>query len=292
VTAPDAPAVSVILPCLDAAKTICVQLEALARQEWAKPWELVVSDGGSTDGTLEILDRYRERLPLRIVDSSDRRGNAHGRNVGAGAARAPALVFCDADDRVGDGWLAAVGEGLERHDFVSSRVDVTALNPPWLRSHRPHTGGSELPRVPFPPHMLYAGTCSLGIRKTLYEALGGFDESLHIADDDLSIRVQLAGNELILLRDAVVHVRHRDRWLDIFHQARSYARDWALFQKRYADPTLHVSVLRWLLHGWRWIVRATPWIRTPEGRSRLAWVLGWQVGRYEGSIEHRVLSIS
>jgi glycosyltransferase involved in cell wall biosynthesis len=291
VTAQNAPALSVIVPCLNAAATIRGQLDALARQEWSMPWELIVSDGGSTDGTVAVVEGFRERLPLRIVDSSARRGNAHGRNVGARAAGAPALVFCDADDEVGDGWLAAIGDALERHDFVSSRVDVDALNAPSLRTHRPHTGGRMLPRTPFPPYMPYAGTCSLGVRTALYERLGGFDERLHLADDDLAIRAALAGTEIVLVHDALVHVRHRDRPGDIFAQARRYSRDWAFFQRRYASPAFRVPPVAWLLHGWRWIALGLPWLRSREGRARLAWAVGWQLGRYEGSLRHRVFSI-
>jgi glycosyltransferase involved in cell wall biosynthesis len=61
----------VIIPCLDGSQTIAGQLEALARQECSDPWEIVLADNGSTDGTLDIVRRYQERLPnLRIVDAS------------------------------------------------------------------------------------------------------------------------------------------------------------------------------------------------------------------------------
>ncbi|MBF2059991.1 glycosyltransferase family 2 protein, partial [Fischerella thermalis] len=41
--------VSVIIPCLNAAETIGVQLEALANQQWSQPWEVIIADNGSTD---------------------------------------------------------------------------------------------------------------------------------------------------------------------------------------------------------------------------------------------------
>ena len=64
---------SVIIPCLNAEATIATQLEALANQHWSKPWEVVVSDNGSTDNSLEIVKSYKDRLPnLRIVDASAR----------------------------------------------------------------------------------------------------------------------------------------------------------------------------------------------------------------------------
>jgi glycosyltransferase involved in cell wall biosynthesis len=292
VISPDPTVVSVIIACLNGAETLADQLDALARQEWFQPWELIVSDNGSTDGTVALAERYRDRLPLRIVDASHARGNARARNAGARAARAPKLVFCDQDDEVADGWLAAVADGLEQHEIVSCRVDVDRLNSPALRDYRPHTSGTELPRVPFPPYMPYAATCSLGFRTSTFEELGGFDESVpSIPDDDISIRAHLAGKDVVLLEAAVVHYRHRERLPEIYRQARSYTRDWALFQKRYGDPNFRVSRSRWLLQGWRWIFRALPGARRQGGRAKVAWMLGCQIGRYQGSRRHGVRSI-
>jgi len=76
--------VSVILPCLNSSETIGVQLEALAKQSWDQSWELIVSDNGSTDRTLDVVEGYKHKIRnLRIVDSSTSRGCGHGRNVGA-----------------------------------------------------------------------------------------------------------------------------------------------------------------------------------------------------------------
>ena len=104
---------SVIIPLFNDAEYIAIQLNALANQNWSEPWELIVSDNGSTDGSLRVVEQYRKRIPnLRIVDSSDMRGAAHARNVGATAALSDNLAFCDADDEVAPGWLKAMGEAL------------------------------------------------------------------------------------------------------------------------------------------------------------------------------------
>ncbi len=48
---------SVIIPCFNAESTIAVQLEALANQHWSEPWEVIISDGGSSDRTTEIAQQ-------------------------------------------------------------------------------------------------------------------------------------------------------------------------------------------------------------------------------------------
>ena len=115
---------SVIVPCLNAADTISVQLKALAGQHWSEPWEVIVSDNGSTDNTLEIVKQYAKQSSLfHVVDASHHRGRGVARNVGARHASGEALAFCDADDEVAPGWVAAIGEALRRHDFVASRFE-------------------------------------------------------------------------------------------------------------------------------------------------------------------------
>src|SRR4051812_42896987 len=113
---------SVIIPCYNAAETIGVQLDALTTQPCAEPFEIIVADNGSTDGTRGVVFRHQAHFPhLRIVDASARRGSACARNVGARMAAGDKLAFCDADDEVAPRWVAAISEALDRHDFVASR---------------------------------------------------------------------------------------------------------------------------------------------------------------------------
>ncbi|QYO63482.1 glycosyltransferase family 2 protein [Leptolyngbya sp. 7M] len=79
---------SVVLPCFNGAKTIAVQLEALTKQHWLEGWEVVVVNNGSTDGSMAIVEQYRDRLPgLRIVEARSsgvnlRKGAQQARNQG------------------------------------------------------------------------------------------------------------------------------------------------------------------------------------------------------------------
>jgi glycosyltransferase involved in cell wall biosynthesis len=175
---------SVVMPCLNAAATIGDQLEALSRQEWPADWEVVVADNGSTDGTAEVARRYADRLPdLRIVDASGRRGSAHARNVGAHAASGDAVVFCDADDEVGSGWLAAMGRALKKHDFIACRLDLNKLNPLEISGTVRNPQQEGLQRVEYPPYLRHASGSTLGVKREVHEAVGGFDESLFRLED-------------------------------------------------------------------------------------------------------------
>lgn len=279
------------MACLDAAETVERQLEALAAQDMSQPWELVVADNGSRDETAAIVERYRDRLPeLRVVDASDRRGQAHALNVGVAEARGAAVLFCDADDEVASGWLGAMSDALREHEFVASRGDATQLNEPWLVETREAQPAGGLSRVAFPPFFAYAGSGGIGVRKEVHERFGGFDESMDVLFDvDYCIRLQLAGIELRLVPDAVMHYRYRDRPRAIFQQARRYADAAALLQKRYGEPA--TTPLKWPFEHWKAVAKALPLALGRSGRAQLAWLLGWQVGRYRGSVRHRVLAV-
>src|SRR3546814_13097476 len=113
---------SVILCCLDESAVIRTQLDALAGQEWSEPWEFVVADNGSTDGTQDIVMSYRDRIPnLRLVDASDKRGLAPARNVGAREAAGESIAYCDADDEIAPGCVPAMGAAVVPSDFVACR---------------------------------------------------------------------------------------------------------------------------------------------------------------------------
>ena len=312
---------SVIIPCYNEADTIATQLEAFAKQYWSEPWEIIVSDNGSTDDSVAIVEKYRSKLPhLHIVDASAKRGAPHAINVGAQAATGDAIAVCDADDEIAPGWVAAIGEALSRHDFVASRFDFTKLNEPWALEARSCGYGTcgqenELPKMGCPPYLLYAGACGLGVKKSLHDAVGGHDESLpYHHDTDFCYKMQLLGVEFHFVPEAVVHIRCHHTFKGIFHQARRWAEYGVTIYCKYKDiSTLKVSQpWRQYIRSWRYfllifvkwcvVLSLTPLYLTnqtgvlrclPQFRSKgdigvMVWRLGRLIGQLQGSIKNRV----
>jgi glycosyltransferase involved in cell wall biosynthesis len=283
---------SVIIPCLNAAGSIDIQLKALAKQRSREPWEVIVSDNGSNDESLTIIERYRERLPeLRIVDSSERRGAGHARNVGALAATGEVLAYCDADDEVAPGWVAAMGEALARHDFVACRVDFARLNESWLQDlFQDHPQISQLQKLSYPPYFQHAGGGTLGVKKLVHEAVGGFDESLLAHEDtDCCLRIQQTGTELHFARDPVIHIRCRRTLSGLFQLARIWAEYNVLLYKK-CRPLEREDLWRWksFLRQWQHLLYCLPGIRSKAGRALWVWNLGWRVGALMGSLKYHV----
>lgn len=91
--------ISIIFPTLNEEKVIGKSLQAL-KSGLTTPYELVVSDGGSIDKTVEIARKWADRI---VVHSGPGRQTiAAGRNQGAAVARGKYLVFMDADSRIDD----------------------------------------------------------------------------------------------------------------------------------------------------------------------------------------------
>lgn len=284
---------SVVIPCLDARDTLGVQLEALTAQSWPGWWEVIVADNGSTDGSRDLVRAFEDRISnLRLVDASDKRGEPHARNVGAAAARGDALLSCDADDEVAPGWLEAMGGALEDHDFVACRLDTEKLNPRWLwqMSSAPQRDG--LNRYDYPPFLPHAGGGTLGVKRQLHEAVGGFDESfLCLCDTDYCWRLQLAGVELHFVPDAVVHIRYRRSLGGIFRQAFSYGEyNVKIYEKYRSKGMPHLGPFPGLAR-WAKLLLTVPVLFTRPGRGRWVWQAGWRMGRLRGCLEYGVAAL-
>ncbi len=287
---------SVIIACYNAADTIGDQLNALASQHWSEPWEVIVVDNLSTDDLMEVVARYKAHLPnLQIVKAYDRRSRAYARNVGVRAARSEAIAFVDADDQVAPGWASAMGNALETFNFVAGRFETKTLNPPWLSEALENRVCShqrdDLAQNWYPPYLPHAAGGTLGIRRSLHEAIGGFDESqAFLSDTDYCFRAQLAGHKLHFVPDATVHYRYRTTLPGIYIQARNWAQYETLLFKKYGYKGSR-ELWRWqaYLKVWAAVVKKLPGsLPSREGRAVSMWRMGRLVGALKGSLLYRV----
>jgi GT2 family glycosyltransferase len=246
----------------------------------------VVVDNGSRDATPTIVRRYAARDGrVRLVDASDRAGVSHTRNVGIAAARAESVAMCDADDVVGSGWVAAMGTALRAHPFVTGPLDVDELNADWVagvRGRAIETGPGDFHGV-FP----FAHSCNVGLRKTVVEQCGGFDEELDTGEDiELSFRLWRAGVPLTYVPDAVVHYRYRTDLRALWDQAVGHARVGPVLEQRVRATGVEVEAGgEW--RRWLWLVRHGGLLASRAGRAHWLSVAGGRVGRLAGQWERR-----
>lgn len=228
--------IAVVIPVLDDRSGLARTLEALAAQA-RLPDEVIVVDGGSTDGTVELASGWPDpRLALRVVSAP---GTSIGaaRNVGVRAARHTWIACTDAGCLALPGWLAAI-DGCRRDcDFVAGVVEVHARNPlqrvlavthypspdelderrRWVKaSHRIFGRGYVADRV---------GGGSMAFSTAAWRAAGGLPEE-HSAGEDRGflIAVIAAGLRTVRVREAAVRWEPPPTWWGNARQFHRYAR--------------------------------------------------------------------
>ena len=266
--AASAPDLTVILPVRNGAASIGRQLDAVLAQVWDRPWEVLVVDNDSTDATPEIVAGYVVRDPrVRVVTARKKHGLSHARNVGVEHARAAAVVFCDDDDLVGAGFVAAMGEALREHQIVACHLDWATLNDQSGVVYGGHFQTSGIEHLFGYP--LAAGVG--GWQRSLWLELGGNDESLTRGgeDFDMSIRAHVERHVSPHFEDtAVYHVARRIGFRATFQQARRYGNAHVQLYSRHGRGRVRPrDELRAALRSWLWLVshaRRSALARTPD----------------------------
>lgn len=282
--------VSVVIPVYNGASTLAEQLTALAGQQTHRPFEVVISDNGSTDETVEVAVRAADLFAaFTIVDSGQIQGVSHARNEGARAALGHKLLICDADDVVCPQWVEVLSNGLDRYDAVGGAARIDRLNRPEVVGTQPPVT-SGLGRIfGFLPYAL--GAC-IGVKRDVLLALGGFDSSFNRGHEeaDFAWRLQLAGYSLGWCPEAIVDYRQRPDSYGAARQHFYYAKSSVLLWCRYATdhPLRPISfrgslgtLLRRMLKSYRLI-----WASTRRDQAR---ALGWAMGVVAGHVNYRLL---
>jgi rSAM/selenodomain-associated transferase 2 len=206
-----APSLAVVVPTLNEREALPALVASLGAE--GGPDELVVVDGGSDDGTQELA----RALGASVLASPCGRGAQLAR--GARAARSELLLFLHADMRVAPGALAAVRAAFRDPGVVASGLCQRVAAPGAFSRlvERAADARVRLGRV--------YGDSGLAVRRSAYDAVGGFREDLPLFEDlELSRRLRRAGR--IVLVDATLEVSGR-RWRSE-GALRCTLRNWAL----------------------------------------------------------------
>lgn len=180
--------------------------------------ELILVDNASTDDSASFV---HERFPaVRQVRLEKNLGFAGGNNAGARVARGQYLAFINNDTDADPGWAAFLREALEvdsNASLATSRIVfehdpgiLDSAGDGYLRAGGAFKRGHGQPAVDYLEPAEVFGACGAAfmIRRSVFEALGGFDEDLFLVyeDVDLSYRAQLLGHLCLYIPAA--GVRH------------------------------------------------------------------------------------
>ena len=201
---PDLPLVSVVTPSYRQADFIRATLDSVLGQDYPRI-EYLVMDGGSDDGTVDILRSYGERL--RWVSEPDG-GQAAAVNKGWALAEGEILGWLNSDDRYTPGAVRRAVDYLAAHpeaDGVYGHALLEAL------------GGRALGRFPTARAVDFRGmkgSCpiaqpSVFLRRSAVRRVGGLRNALHmVMDQDLWLRLLRDGRLDFIDADQAVCLMH------------------------------------------------------------------------------------
>lgn len=258
-----ASSVSVVIPVLNASRTLSLLFEALDRLAPA-PNEIVFVDNGSSDESLSLLQSFaRSRADKVRVEQEAKRSAAAARNAGIRAATGDIIAFTDSDCSPDPAWLShltapyrepAVGavagrvRGARTPDALGVFGALYTLRlPPTGSRHRewtPRSGG-------FP-------TANFSVRRALATDLGGFDESAVVSGEDYDFCARLYARDatVVYAPEAEVTHHHRASIGAMMKQAFGFGRGHAFVFRRHGAglwvdlPGKNVDWRRSPVKGW------------------------------------------
>jgi len=226
--------ISVIIPTFDRGARLAAAIESVLDQEG--PLELIVVDDGSTDDTANVVGGFGERVRY---ERRAHRGVSAARNHGVRVARGSWIAFLDSDDE----WLPGKLGAQRRYHAEHGDVPVSQTGEIWIRDgvrvnackhHAKPSGDVFLPSL----ERCLVSPSAVVLRRDLFLAAGGFDESLPVCEDyDLWLRLALRARFGLIGEPLMVkYGGHRDQlsrqyWgMDRFRVA--------ALEKLLADPIL------------------------------------------------------
>ncbi len=189
------PIISIVTPSFRQASYIKRTLNSVLDQDYPK-LEYIVQDGGSTDGTVEVLQSYADRLAA--WESKPDGGQSQAINLGFAKSHGEIMAWLNSDDLLLPGSLRYVADYFAKNPDV----DVVYGHRILIDEH-----DQEIGRWLLPPHNYevlkwadYIPQETLFWRRSLWEKVGGIDESFRFAMDwDLLVRFQNTGAKFVRL---------------------------------------------------------------------------------------------
>jgi len=205
--------------------------------------DVTVVDNGSTDDTRRVAEAFEPtHVDVQVRSETAVQSSYAARNAGIRASDdAEVFAFVDADVEVADEYVGTALAHASRHDqdYVGCHVDLSIEGAPTLAArYNAHTG---FPIRQYVERHRYAPTCSLVVRREVFEDVGLFDPRL-VSGGDLEFgnRVDAAGYELGYCADAVATHPVRDSLRSLYGKnvrvGRGHCQLQRYYPERYGEP--------------------------------------------------------
>ncbi len=223
--------VSVLIPVLNEASGIRETVARMRAQDFEGNFELLFLDGGSTDGTREILQEFaRDDHRIRVLDNPGRRP-PNALNVGLANARGTLIARMDAHTHYPPAYLSSGARRLARGDVDSvSGAQLATGNDKWssrvaLALSLPlGAGGAKFRRRATEEIEVDSGFTGMW-RRELLERYGGWDERWPVNEDhELAARLRVNGRRIVCIPEMAAEYIPRNSLKRLAKQYFTYGR--------------------------------------------------------------------
>ena len=177
---------SVIIPSYNRVQTIERTIRSVLLQNYSNA-ELIVIDGGSTDGTLEVLQKYASQIAYQVIEPDD--GLYHAINKGINAATGAFVGVIATDDWYEPEAFNKIAAYLKEHptaQWIIGRLNIVTAEGHWIKK--------SVVDLSSMPNVIQANHPTWFIRRDVYQAYGGYSMRYPIAADlDMLYRLWAAG---------------------------------------------------------------------------------------------------
>jgi len=198
------PEVSIVVPTYNEEKYIHRALEGLFSQKTDFDYEVIVSDGNSTDSTVKIA----REMGARVV-FEPKRTIAAGRQAGFMEAHGKIIVSSSADVHVKSDWLARLVAPILKGNYIASAGPVIPKDGNLLEHAfakgllTPAARGLSKLGIP------YVVADNMAIRADIFRKIGGFDTDMVTAEDTYLVKKARKYGKFKFVKDAPVYISMR-----------------------------------------------------------------------------------
>ena len=238
---------SIIIPVYNRPQEVDELLESLCHQT-IKDFEVVIVEDGSTEKCDTVCEKYKDRLALSYHFKPNS-GPGPSRNYGAERSQGEYLIILDSDVIVPANYLEIVQQELDREPcdafggpdraHASFTPIQKAIN--YSMTSFFTTGGIRGGKKKM--DKFYPRSFNLGIRKNVYEALGGFAPMRYGEDIDLSTRIFNGGYSCRLFPAAFVYHKRRVKFSSFFRQVKHSGEARIVLKDKYPETFKLVHLL-------------------------------------------------
>ena len=211
---------SVIVPVYNRPDEVDELLESLSNQTF-KDFEVIIVEDGSVKTCKDVCDKYADILVLHYY-AKENSGPGQSRNYGAERAQGEWLIILDSDVVLPEGYLAAIDDRLQlceafggpdaaHPSFTPVQKAISYSMTSFFTTGGIRGGKAKLDKF-------YPRSFNMGIRRDVYQQLGGFSKMRFGEDIDFSYRIVEAGYKPQLIPEAWVWHKRRTDFRKFFRQ--------------------------------------------------------------------------